>query len=277
MRKYLLLTTCGAALSALAAFGAASPALAQAEQQKHNTPTAEQSTGNSSAQNERRETTGKSTGALQEKRATDEGNKAGSMNEERKGEAAKPGNQERQTTGDAAKPNTTNQGQAAQENGEPKKANRNETREKGTSAGNQTQGAQGQKTNNEAQGAQEGKTNNEAAKGAQQTTGHEARQGKQLDEHQASQFRDRLQKEAHVTQTNVNFNARVGVNVPGSVHLETLPTDIVAEYPQFRGYDFVMIHDQIVIVDPSSREVVEVVGGPVTGRAAAVNPCSTTQ
>ena len=43
MRKYLFLTTCGAALSALVALGATSPALAQSEQQKHNTPAAEQS------------------------------------------------------------------------------------------------------------------------------------------------------------------------------------------------------------------------------------------
>jgi hypothetical protein len=70
---------------------------------------------------------------------------------------------------------------------------------------------------------------------------------------------------------------RVGVDVPQAVTLETLPADIVAEYPEFRGYDYVVVQDQIVIVDPQTREVAEVVGEPPTTRAAAVNPCSTNQ
>lgn len=86
---------------------------------------------------------------------------------------------------------------------------------------------------------------------------------------QASDFRSRLEKRGEVTRSSVNFNVDVGVAVPESVRLEPIPTDIIAEYPEFRGYDVVMVEDEIVIVDPHTREVVEVIGGSTRSAAAA--------
>jgi hypothetical protein len=125
------------------------------------------------------------------------------------------------------------------------------------------------------------KENAQDDKDATHTTGTAnrdgAKQGRELDERQASDLRQRLQKEGRGAETTVNFDVRIGVNVPETVILQELPAEVVVEYPQFRGYDFVMVQDQIIIVDPQSRGVVEVVGGPPAMRAAAVNPCSTTQ
>ncbi|HLH48732.1 MAG TPA: DUF1236 domain-containing protein, partial [Roseiarcus sp.] len=86
---------------------------------------------------------------------------------------------------------------------------------------------------------------------------------------QASDFRSRLEKHGEVTKSSVNFNVNVGVAVPESVRLEPIPTDIIAEYPEFRGYDVVMVEDEIVIVDPHTREVVEVIGGSTRSAEAA--------
>jgi hypothetical protein len=82
-----------------------------------------------------------------------------------------------------------------------------------------------------------------------------------LDQAQASTFRDRLVSRYERDATNVNFSVSIGVAVPTSVRVRELPPEIVSEYPEFRGYDFVIVRDQVVIVQPETREVVEVIGG----------------
>lgn len=65
------------------------------------------------------------------------------------------------------------------------------------------------------------------------------------------------------------MSVRAGVAVPGTVRLRPVPEEIVSVYPQFRGYEFAMVRDEVVIVDPKTREVVEVVG---RGNAARAEP-----
>ena len=45
-----------------------------------------------------------------------------------------------------------------------------------------------------------------------------------------------------------------------------LPASIVSIVPEYRGYDYVVVRDEIVIVQPSTRKVVEVIhrGGDAT-------------
>lgn len=56
--------------------------------------------------------------------------------------------------------------------------------------------------------------------------------------------------------TNVNFSLSVGTVIPHDVHLATLPADVVEIVPQYRGYSFVVVRDEIVIVEPSSHKIV---------------------
>jgi Protein of unknown function (DUF1236) len=60
------------------------------------------------------------------------------------------------------------------------------------------------------------------------------------------------------------FDLRVGVIAPPNVAFEPLPPDVFALAPQFQGFNYAMVGDDIAIVDPSSREVVSVLneGGP---------------
>jgi hypothetical protein len=60
--------------------------------------------------------------------------------------------------------------------------------------------------------------------------------------------------------TNVNFSISVGARVPRSgVTLYTLPTEVVAVYPAWRGYKFILVNDEIVVVDPNTFEIVAVI------------------
>lgn len=62
-----------------------------------------------------------------------------------------------------------------------------------------------------------------------------------------------------VEKTNLNISIRIGTRVPASVHYYPLPAEVVTVYPQWRGYDFILVGDQIVIIEPSTHEIVYVI------------------
>jgi hypothetical protein len=59
--------------------------------------------------------------------------------------------------------------------------------------------------------------------------------------------------------SRVNFDISVGVRVPRSVRFAALPQTIVEIEPAWRGFEYFMIGDEIVVVDPRSLEIVTVV------------------
>jgi uncharacterized protein DUF1236 len=71
---------------------------------------------------------------------------------------------------------------------------------------------------------------------------------------------------------NVNFSLSVGTVVPRDVRFQPLPADVVEVMPQYRGYNFFVVRDDIVIVDPSTYKIVDVL--PRTGRSTAAAPAS---
>ncbi|WP_354269132.1 DUF1236 domain-containing protein [Bradyrhizobium japonicum] len=75
--------------------------------------------------------------------------------------------------------------------------------------------------------------------------------------------------------TNVNFSLSVGTVVPRDIRLQPLPAEVVEIVPQYRGYNFVLVKDEIVIVEPSSYKIVTVL--PYSGRSTASAPARTEQ
>jgi hypothetical protein len=59
--------------------------------------------------------------------------------------------------------------------------------------------------------------------------------------------------------TNVNFNVSVGTVVPRTVELHPLPASIIEIYPAWRGYRFVLVEDEIIIIEPSTYRIVAVI------------------
>jgi len=82
----------------------------------------------------------------------------------------------------------------------------------------------------------------------------------------------------NVRPVNVNFRIATGVVVPRTVVLHTLPTSIVEVVPQFRGYNYFVTSEQIVIVEPRRKTVVAVLpaGGTARAQAPASNRASFT-
>jgi hypothetical protein len=61
--------------------------------------------------------------------------------------------------------------------------------------------------------------------------------------------------------TNVNFNISVGTRVPSSVHFYPLPPRIVEIYPEWRGYQVILVKGRYVIVRPQTYEIVYIIEG----------------
>jgi hypothetical protein len=61
--------------------------------------------------------------------------------------------------------------------------------------------------------------------------------------------------------TNVNFNISVGATVPAGVRFHPLPPRIVEIYPEWRGYEVILVHGRYVIVRPQTHEIVYIIEG----------------
>src|SRR5260221_1458483 len=61
--------------------------------------------------------------------------------------------------------------------------------------------------------------------------------------------------------TNVNFNVTVGATVPANVRFHPLPARIVEIYPEWRGFEVILVHGRYVIVRPRTHEIVYIIEG----------------
>lgn len=59
--------------------------------------------------------------------------------------------------------------------------------------------------------------------------------------------------------SHVDFNVRVGVAVPTSLHLAPLPPEIVSIHPAWRSYVYFVYEDEVIIVNPGTHKIVEVI------------------
>jgi Protein of unknown function (DUF1236) len=59
---------------------------------------------------------------------------------------------------------------------------------------------------------------------------------------------------------NVDFEIRPGIRITRDrVSLRPLPSDVVTIYPEWRGYEFFLVNNRIVVVDPRTLEIVDVI------------------
>ena len=66
-------------------------------------------------------------------------------------------------------------------------------------------------------------------------------------------------RDQHAAPVNsVNFSIAVGTRVPREVTFRPLPAEVVTIYPEWRGYEYILVRDQILVIDPRSKEIVAV-------------------
>jgi len=98
-----------------------------------------------------------------------------------------------------------------------------------------------------------------------------ARAGAADNQRIADTVRQRVERnEVHPVQS-LGASVSVGAELPSRVQLQPLPSEIAAIRPQYRDYRYTVSEREIVIVDPRSRRIVEVIDRGGGGRGATVD------
>jgi Protein of unknown function (DUF1236) len=66
-------------------------------------------------------------------------------------------------------------------------------------------------------------------------------------------------KSQKVEPARLNVSVSVGTRIPADVRLHALPQEVIVIYPDWRGYDYILVGDQIVIINPRTHEIVAIV------------------
>ncbi|MBV8838500.1 MAG: DUF1236 domain-containing protein [Alphaproteobacteria bacterium] len=97
--------------------------------------------------------------------------------------------------------------------------------------------------------------------GTQTKTGERAMTSKNvsLTTQQKTEIRSKVLTSSAPRVDHVDFDVRVGIVVPRTVHIVPVPTTLVEIEPAWRGFMYFVRGDEIIIVDPHSLEIVAVV------------------
>ena len=102
-------------------------------------------------------------------------------------------------------------------------------------------------------------TQSQTGQGSQSQTTGQAGAGAKLSTEQRTKISSVIREQRVQPVTNVNFEIRTGVRVPRTVSFHPLPREIVTIYPEWRGYEFFLVNNQIVVVNPRTLEIVDVI------------------
>jgi hypothetical protein len=180
-------------------------------------------------------------GAVKNQRAQQDTKPGAAMGEKSAGE---------KSAQDASKGDKSKSMNSQNEKGAPSKDMKAEDQER-----NGSMKAEGQERNGTTKA--EGRDSNSAAESRSQTTG-QAGAGAKLSTEQRTRITTVIRDQHIAPVTNVNFSISVGTRVPREIGFHPLPTEIVTIYPDWRGYEFFLVRDEIIVVDPRTLEIVAV-------------------
>jgi hypothetical protein len=66
------------------------------------------------------------------------------------------------------------------------------------------------------------------------------------------------QKVERIEPSKLNISISVGARVPSTVKYHPIPQEVVVIYPEWRGYDYILVGDQIIVLQPGTHEIVAV-------------------
>jgi hypothetical protein len=196
---------------------------------------------------------------------------AGGATMEKRDSAAPAGGSEMKSSQSEQRSPTGAKNQRAEDNmpGQKSKSMSSETETKG---GQKDMKAEGKTGNMKAEG-HEGANSNMKAEGKpgttnaetksttterSQTTTGQAGAAAKLSTEQRTKISTVIRSQHVSPVTNVNFSISIGTRVPRDIQYRPLPTEVVTIYPEWRGYDFVLVRDQIIVIDPQTFEIVAV-------------------
>jgi hypothetical protein len=109
---------------------------------------------------------------------------------------------------------------------------------------------------NTAQGASD-KKSTETKTERDSTTGQGAAGSAKLSTEQRTKITT-IFKQKRVEPAHLNITIRVGTRVPDSVRFYPVPEEVVVIYPEWRGYDYIMVGNDILVIDRRTHEIVAI-------------------
>jgi len=105
----------------------------------------------------------------------------------------------------------------------------------------------------------DGKRPKKSGNAKAETTGQGAAgEAAKLSTEQRTTIRTVIKRQNVRPMTNVTFRVSIGTQVPRTVRFYPVPVELVQIYPTWRGYDYFLVGDQIIVVDPRTHEIVGV-------------------
>ncbi len=99
---------------------------------------------------------------------------------------------------------------------------------------------------------------NSAVEGKRSTTGQGAAAGSNNLSHEQRSKITTVFRHHRVKPAHLNVSIRVGSRIPDSVHFYRLPAEVYGYYPEWRGYYYILVGDEILVIDPRSHEIVAI-------------------
>src|SRR5262249_11026600 len=90
------------------------------------------------------------------------------------------------------------------------------------------------------------------------TTGQGAAGSAKLTTEQRTRISSVIRSQKVERVNNLNVSVSVGTRIPTSVHVHALPREVIVIYPEWRGYDYILVGEQIVIISPRTHEIVAI-------------------
>lgn len=216
----------------------------QGQKEPNRTGAAEQTRDHSKAQaQDERAHKGKSTAASEHDRKSDQAQKATDSKDQMKSSAAKAGEDKNTAASEHNRKSDQAQGAASKEQMKSSAA-KAEQDKSGAAADKSTASTQD-------------KSGKASASNSSSSEDVNVTGSIQVDRQKATRVHDELIRNA--PRANVNIDVNVGTRLPSHVHVRPVPTSIVSISPEFRGYDYVVVHDEIVIVEPKTKKVVTII------------------
>ncbi|MBO4223680.1 DUF1236 domain-containing protein [Bradyrhizobium neotropicale] len=129
------------------------------------------------------------------------------------------------------------------------------------------QAAQPSGTSTQQQSSRPSDTTQDQGTKTGQASGQAGQRAANVNDDQRKQIVDQLRSDRTATRTS-NVSVNIGQRLPPSIQPHRLPADIVRIAPQYRDYDYTLVDDRVVIVDPRRHEVVDILDeGPGYGGA----------
>jgi hypothetical protein len=209
---------------------------------------------------------GNAGGAATEKNAQSPGGMKSTQSEQKSPGAAKGQRAEENAPGQKSKSMSSEnepKGNMKAEGREDRDKNMKAEGREGQDKNLKAEGREGQDKNMKAE-TREGQDKNMKAEGrnanpnANVTTG-QAGAGAKLSSEQRTKITTVIRNEHVAPVTNIDFSVSVGTKVPRErVSLRALPSEVVTIYPEWRGYEFFLVREEIIVVDPRTLEIVAV-------------------